>query len=64
MQAFETCLVDLRESFAKFAEQTGDTPDKIAKGSEFVTFLLGRVFPPPPQRPAGAAQPKKTSASA
>ena len=63
MQAFETCLVDLRESFAKFAEQTGDTPDKIAKGPEFVTFLLGRVFPPP-QRPAGAAQPKKTSASA
>jgi hypothetical protein len=39
------CLLDLRESFAKFAEQTGDTPDKIAKGPEFVTFLLGRVFP-------------------
>ena len=37
------CLLDLREGFAKFVKQTGDAPDKIAKGPEFVSFLLGRV---------------------
>jgi hypothetical protein len=33
--------------FEEFALQTGDAPDKIAKGPEFVTFLLGRVYPAP-----------------
>jgi hypothetical protein len=36
---------DIRESFTKFAEKTGDSPDKIAKGPDFVTFLLERVYP-------------------
>ncbi len=39
------CLLGLRESFKEFAELTGDAPDKIAKGPDFVSFLLGRVFP-------------------
>jgi len=42
------CLLHLRESFAQFAKQTGDPPDKIAKGPDFVSFLLGRVFPAVP----------------
>lgn len=37
------CLSFLLESFATFAGKTGDAPDKIAKGTEFVAFLLERM---------------------
>ncbi|MFL6077126.1 MAG: AIPR family protein [Mycobacteriales bacterium] len=40
------CLREGRESFELFAASTGDAADKIAKGSEFVGFLLKRALPP------------------
>lgn len=39
------CLAELREAFAAFAAESGDSTDKIAKGPEFVDFLLDRAFP-------------------
>ena len=42
---FDTCLALLRESFSARVASTGDGPDKIAKGSEFVDFLLERALP-------------------
>ena len=40
------CLLELRESFARFEANTGDAADKIAKGPAFVKFLLDGMFPP------------------
>ncbi len=37
------CLTELRTSFASFASVSGDSADKIAKGQEFVNFLLTRI---------------------
>jgi hypothetical protein len=37
------CLEFVRACFAAFAEKTGDPGDKIAKGQEFVDFLLDRA---------------------
>ena len=34
------CLEFLRDCFAKFGKKTGDATDKIAKGPEFVEFIL------------------------
>lgn len=39
----DACLAVLRESFTQHAADTGDGPDKIAKGSDFVDVLLQRV---------------------
>ncbi len=39
-------LSKLRETFAAYETKTGDPPDKIAKGSEFVGYLLDSAFPP------------------
>ncbi|MGW6930746.1 hypothetical protein ACWGE0_11825 [Lentzea sp. NPDC054927] len=37
------CLAFVRENFAEFEKLSGDTPDKMAKGSDFVEFLLSRI---------------------
>lgn len=34
------CLEVVRESFARREADTGDGPDKIAKGPDFIGFLL------------------------
>jgi hypothetical protein len=39
------CLEVVRTSFAEQEETTGDAADKIAKGAEFVDFLLHRALP-------------------
>lgn len=44
------CLLHLRESFAQFAKQTGDAPDKIAKGPDFVKLSPGTRIPSRPGR--------------
>jgi hypothetical protein len=41
----EACLRVLRDSFTARADETGDGPDKIAKGPDFVDFLLTRALP-------------------
>ena len=42
------CLGELRESFSLYADKSGDAADKIAKGSDFIEFLLTRVLPVTP----------------
>jgi hypothetical protein len=39
------CLTVVRESFAERVKDSNDAPDKIAKGSDFVNFLLDRALP-------------------
>jgi hypothetical protein len=39
------CWVVVREGFTKRLSENGDAPDKVAKGPEFVDFLLGRALP-------------------
>jgi hypothetical protein len=39
------CWAVVRESFAKRVSDLGDAPDKVAKGPEFVDFLLDRALP-------------------
>lgn len=41
----DTCLAVVRESFNARVTTTGDGPDKVAKGLDFVDFLLGRALP-------------------
>lgn len=45
------CLGELRESFSLYADKSGDAADKIAKGSDFIEFLLARVLPVTPLAP-------------
>ena len=42
------CLGELRESFSLYADKSGDAADKIAKGFDFIEFLLTRVLPVTP----------------
>jgi hypothetical protein len=39
------CLGELRESFSLYADNSGDAADKVAKGPNFIDFLLGQVPP-------------------
>ncbi|HEX5415722.1 MAG TPA: AIPR family protein [Chloroflexota bacterium] len=39
------CLKIVRESFEAFEIDTDDAPDKIAKGQDFIDFLLRRALP-------------------
>jgi AIPR protein len=39
------CLGELRESFSLYADKSGDTADKVAKGPKFIDVLLGQVLP-------------------
>jgi len=41
----DTCLAVVRESFNARVTTTGDGPDKVAKGLDFVEFLLERALP-------------------
>ncbi len=41
-----SCLEFLRECFVKFGGKAGDSADKIAKGPEFVEFLLDQAQSP------------------
>ncbi len=57
------CLGLVRTSFGDFGTETGDTADKIAKGSEFIDYLLARALAdldtdttPDPHNVAPAAQ--------
>ena len=36
----------VRDSFTMRVAESKDAPDKVAKGSEFVDFLLDRALPP------------------
>jgi len=40
------CLEVVRQKFAERERVTGDAADKIAKGLDFVDFLLDRALPP------------------
>jgi hypothetical protein len=40
------CLTVVRDSFTVRVADSKDAPDKVAKGSEFVEFLLDRALPP------------------
>jgi hypothetical protein len=42
------CLGELRERFSLYADKSGDAADKIAKGPDFIEFLLGQVLPATP----------------
>jgi hypothetical protein len=39
------CLAELRSHFNKYEKLTGNSQDKIAKGSDFVEYILNRAFP-------------------
>ena len=39
------CLKVVRESYAERLASTGDGPDKVAKGPDYVDFLLERALP-------------------
>jgi hypothetical protein len=42
------CLTELRARFDELATSTGDSPDKLAKGSALVDHILTMAFPAPP----------------
>jgi hypothetical protein len=42
------CLTELRARFDELATSTGDSPDKLAKGSALVDHILPMAFPAPP----------------
>ena len=45
---------ELREDFDQFANESGDAPDKIAKGRAFVGYLLTSRYPETAKAPKKA----------
>ncbi len=44
-ELLETCLRALQAHMGAFARETGDSPDKVAKGPDFVSHLIDDVIP-------------------